>query len=288
MRNGGYRVKINKVTLNIQLKTAETVNLGMWQGAKIRSAIIAAVARRYCDSPRYSECDICKVETCMNKYLFHYKQDKQARMASNPIIVECEFNNEEVWADEFSIKIHLFNPATEYQDDIVEILEQGIYLGTPKIRFQAIEIIEETKVLDISIIDEKSDKTDSLIEINFETPFVTNGKSGVTHQQIIRSCTTRVTSMVNTVGVDYRVPYEKAIEAANKIQLVKVEFNPTVNSKQSTRTNRYDYINGVTGKMVLRGDFSDIYHFLEIASELNIGKECTMGFGKFTVKEVKD
>ena len=288
MRNGGYRVKINKVTLNIQLKTAETVNLGMWQGAKIRSAIIAAVARRYCDSIRYAKCDTCNIDTCMNKYLFHLKQDKKARMSANPIIVECDFNADAVKDDTLNLKIHLFEPATEYKDDIIEIMESGIYLGQPMVKFQALEIKEETKVLDISVIDEKSDKTDSLIEINFETPFVTNGKSGVTHQQIIRSCTTRITSMVNTVGIDYKVPYEKAIEAADKLQLVKAEFNSTMNSKKSTRTNRFDAIHGVTGKMLVKGDFSDIYHFLEIASELNIGKECTMGFGKFTVKEVSD
>lgn len=281
-------MKIVKTTLDIKMKSEKQVSLGVWQGAKIRSALNFAVARRFCDNLEFGKCDTCNIGTCMNKYLFNFKSDKRARMESQPIIVDCDFNDSEVISDTFNIQIHLFYPATEYLDDMLDILKQGVYLGNPMVKFIAEDIQQSDTEIDLDVLkSDAQDMTNTTLDITFETPFITNGKSGVTSQQIIRSCTTRITSMVNTVGVNYTVTYEGANNAASQIELVKCNFSTKHYGKMSSRKSKYSTIHGVVGTMRLHGDFSKIYNYLNIASELNIGKECTMGFGKFTVKVVE-
>lgn len=283
-------MEIRKVTLDITLKTDKPVNLGVWQGAKIRSALISAIARMYCDSLRYGQCDNCRIETCMNKYLFYFKQDRSARMASNPIIIDTMFNEDMIISNEISFKIHVFEPAIDYIEDIIEVLERGVYLGSPSVRFKADNgSINQTEYsFNLADLDEVDDsKSDTIIEINIDTPMLTNSLSGVTPQQIIKNCTTRITSMVNTVGLDYTVQHEIVNEAAKSIKLVKADLKIAENGKMSTRKNKYSKMVGYTGKLVISGDFRNIYPYLKLASNLNIGKQCSMGFGRISIGEDK-
>lgn len=283
----GEIVKIFKTTYDVEMTSEKKVNLGVWQGAKIRSALNSAIARRYCDNIQYEKCDTCNIDTCMNKYMFMFKPDRKARMQSNPIILDCPFNDTEEVSDQFNFKIHMFSPATNYAEDLVDILNHGVYLGNPRVKFSAVNITPTIETIDLDILEnDASDKKDVTIEITFETPFITNAKSGVTPQQIIRNCTTRITSMVNTVGIDYRVPYEDVNEAASQIQFTECSFDNKYYGKQSSRKSKYCMLHGTVGSIKLHGDFSKIYNFLEIASKLNIGKQCTMGFGKFSVRVV--
>lgn len=281
-------MKIIKTTLTVKMQSEIKVNLGFWQGAKFRSALNSAVARRYCDNIQYENCSSCNIETCMNKYLFMYKSDGQAKMRSNPIIIDCPFNDADEISDKFTFKIHMFNPATEYIEDIEDILNDGVYLGTPRVKFTAISINTTVETINLDILEqEATDMQNATVEICFETPFITNGKSGVTPQQIIRSCTTRITSMVNTVGLDYTVEHEPVNLAASSIQFTDCTFRDKYYGKQSSRRNKYTTIHGTVGSIRLHGDFSKIYNFLEVASKLNIGKQCSMGFGKFSVRVVE-
>ena len=68
-------VKIIKTTYDVEMASEKKVNLGVWQGAKIRPALNSAIARRYCDNIQYEKCDMCNIETCMNKYMFMFKSD---------------------------------------------------------------------------------------------------------------------------------------------------------------------------------------------------------------------
>lgn len=280
-------VEIIKLTYDVKMTSERKVHLGVWQGAKLRSALNSAIARRYCDNIQYEKCDHCSIETCMNKYMFMLKSDSKARMQSNPIILDCPFNDTDEVSDQFEFKIHLFTPADNYADDLVDILNQGVYLGNPRVLFKASSIDTTTETIDLDILEQDaSDKKDVTLEITFETPFITNGKSGVTPQQIIRNCTTRITSMVNTVGIDYMVKHEAVNEAASQLKLTECTFEDRYYGKQSSRKYKYCTIHGTVGSIKLHGDFSKIYNFLEVASKLNIGKQCTMGFGKFSVRVV--
>lgn len=280
---------IVQVTLKTKLKSSNTVSLGVWQGAKIRSALISAIARRYCENLRYEACNECNNTTCMNKYVFYFKQDDKARMATNPIIINTEFSDYEVEADNIDIEIKLFYPATEYVDDIVDILESGIYIGVPQVKFNAEpgSVVQVDKTFNIKDLESRYTSKESTFEVKFETPMLTKSLSGVTPQQFIKNCTTRITSMVNTLGFDYQVQHELVNEAARNISIIDANIKDAYYSKMSTRTNRFQKIHGYTGTMKIRGDFSDIYPYMKMASEFNIGKQCTMGFGKFSIQEVE-
>lgn len=280
-------VKIVKTTYDVKMTSERKVNLGIWQGAKLRSALNSAIARRYCDNIQYERCDHCNIETCMNKYMFMLKSDSKARMRANPIILDCTFNDTDEVSDQFTFKLHLFNPATNYAEDLVDILNHGVYLGNPRVLFKASNIDTVTETIDLAVLEQDaSDKKDATVEITFENPFITNGKSGATPQQIIRNCTTRITSMINTVGIDYTVKHEAVNEAATHVQFTECSFEDKYYGKQSSRKYKYSIIHGTVGSIKLHGDFSKIYNFLEVASKLNIGKQCSMGFGKFSVRVV--
>lgn len=282
-------MEIIKLTYDVKMASERKVHLGVWQGAKLRSAFNSAIARRYCDNIQYGRCDHCNIETCMNKYMFMLKSDSKARMQANPIILDCPFNDTDEVSDQFTFKIHLFSPANNYADDLVDILNQGIYLGNPRVLFKASSIDTSYEKIDFDALEhDASDKKDVTLEITFETPFITNGKSGVTPQQIIRNCTTRITSMVNTVGAcaGYIVKHEAVNEAATRVKFTDCTFEDKYYGKQSSRKHKYCAIHGTVGSIKLHGDFSKIYNFLDVASKLNIGKQCTMGFGKFSVKVV--
>ena len=68
-----------------------------------------------------------------------------------------------------------------------------------------------------------------------------------------------------------------------KISDMEVRFNKY--GRHSTRDNKDHNLRGQNGYITITGDLSNIINMIKIASQLNIGKSCTMGFGKFHIEE---
>ena len=73
----GEIVKIFKTTYDVEMTSEKKVNLGVWQGAKIRSALNSAIARRYCDNIQYE-----KLVEMINK-IEAFKQEIETIYAEN-------------------------------------------------------------------------------------------------------------------------------------------------------------------------------------------------------------
>ena len=275
--------RIKKLSVEVQASTS--TNIGEFPGSTLRGALIQAMVYRNCESLRYGKCDTCKDIDCPLKSCFMNEPVNSGHLETNPIIINTDFVRGRTQADRVKFSISLCGDDTSIlAKEFKRILESGLFLGTPKTEFALTSLSEDNSVVDLSILDKVYDEyKDSTVRISIKTPFITNNKDSlaVNPTKVIRALTTRTTAMVRTLGIDYRVPYQQVLEDMEGLELIDHKVQKVSIQRKSTHHTKYQLLHGEIGEIVMQGDFSHIYPFLVIASQLSIGKECTMGFGEF-------
>ena len=291
-------MEIKTAKINVKLEADEFANIGSWDGSKLRGAIIQSVI----DSNKCNgDCEHCSKECLVNK-VFEYKKENIASLVANPYIINGKFEDNVTRKLKFSIV--LFGHATELADYVVKLLN-SLKVNTVdgnQVTFNIVDYSIENSVINTDNLDRVHEEmTNSAVRIVFDTPYVTKAKQwsidaktgekylnyrGVSVESFIRNCTSRVTSMYNAVLDGKHFDYETYLNELDKLEIVDSNIRQKKFSRHSSRTNRDQVRNGDTGNFVLAGDLSKVYELIKFASNLNIGKSCTMGFGKFHVEEV--
>lgn len=283
---------ISITIINAEMQSTNQTNIGEFPGSALRGALIQSMVYRNCESLRYGHCDKCKDTDCPLRNTFVSNAGGENHLEANPIIVNTDFVPDRTLSDRAKFSVILCGDnAKSLKNEITDILNDGIYLGSPKTKFSLTSLSEESDEVDLSILDKTySEYSNTKIKIEFITPFLSKNKikSIDNTEKFTRTITTRVTSMVRGLGIDYRVPYQNIIDNADVIKSVQSNLRKVSIQRKSTRTHKYQLLHGEIGEMVLEGDFSHIYPFIEIASKLSIGKECTMGFGQFKWEVLKN
>lgn len=277
-------MNINYVTLNVEIKSEISGNIGEFPGSAIRGALMQSIVYRHCESLRYGQCDTCKFTDCIMKKCF--KCDLNTHLSTNPVVINTDYVPGRDYSNTLNFSIVLLGEsAISMVSEIKKIVEAGMFIGSPKVEFKATSVTSESGIIDLSILDkEYSEYKDTTFKIKLLTPYISNGKTSIKDrpQKFIKGLTIRVTALVTTLGIDYHVPYELILDVMNTIELVDADISKASIQRKSTNHGKYQLLHGEVGEFTLHGDFSHIYPFLEVASKLSIGKECTMGFGKFS------
>lgn len=275
-------MEIRVAELDITLKAERATNFGTWLGSKLRGAIKNGLVYQNCTNMRLGACDICRHTDCPSKFLFDNIDKSTCRIAINPVILDVDFQDTDIVADTISFKVKLLGHAIMAQDKLIDVLKYGIFLGQERVKFQLDTLNELNYTIDITDLAKPESKAPEEISLVLDTPYVVKAKSGITAESFIRNCTTRITGMVNTLGLDYNVEYQKALDSCKDL-ILRTDVTKQSYKRISTRTHKKQTIGGYTGTLTLKGDLSKVYKYIAIASKLNIGKECTMGFGKFSI-----
>lgn len=279
-------MEIRKLTLSFKLKSTKETNIGIWSGSKLRAALKNSIIHAYCYNMERGACDKCKHMDCANKIVFDASTEDKARMSCNPVIIGCKFSDEDEITDNINVNISLLGKAMMAKQNIIDAFTYGIFLGAERTHFKLDSYTEAMESFNIDKLSESdTSKSDKTITVKFDTPFVTKSTSGLTLESFIRNCTTRITSVVNALEMEYTVEYQKAIDSLCGISLKEIKTQDKYYGKLSSRTKRFNTIHGHSGEMTIAGDLSNVYKYIELASHLNIGKHCSMGFGEFSITE---
>ena len=289
-------MKLNELRINVSLKSDKPTDLGNWCGSQIRGALKNGIAMRCCTSLCYNGCSNCRKLGCVSKKLFDSKPTitsksivNHASHFSNPIIVESEFSDTAVESDTIRITIRLFgSEAIEQKDILMDIMKDGLFTGYPRVKFVATDISETTHEYDLDMLGDKdASANNKKFKLVFDTPYIKRSKHDFSSDQLIRAVTSRVTSIVNGVGLDYEVPFREAFKDAESINIEDVDTKDVYYGRHSTHKKRSEVIHGLTGSITMSGSFVNSMNFFKMCEKLGLGAECTFGFGRFHLEEVK-
>lgn len=273
-------------TLTVEMKSKTPTNIGEFPGSSIRGALINAMVYRNCESLRYGRCDICNDVDCPLKHCFMNKPSNAGYLETNPIFINTDFVPGRNFSDTLNFSITLCGSGNEaIVKEMKRVLESWLMVGTPKKEFSLVNLTESNTTIDLSMLDKEYPEYNSCkVRIKLSTPLITNNKVSVeaSPAKLIKALTTRVTAMVRTLGIEYHVPFEQAISDMGSLEVISKDIKRVDIQRKSTHHSKYQLLHGEIGEVEFSGDFSHIYPFLVIASQLSIGKECTMGFGKFS------
>ena len=279
-------MKFNTSTIVVEMKSETPAYIGEFPGSAIRGALMQSIIYRHCESLRYGQCDTCNFSDCIMKQCFKAKVPSVGHLETNPIIINTDFVKGREYADTLNFSIVLCGDnAIAQKGELMKILNTGMFIGSPKVEFKIASTTETNMLVNLdTLAQEYQEYKNSTIRIHLKTPFVSKNKVALVDkpQKFIRALTTRVTSMVISLGIDFHVPYEQVIETMDNISLTESNIERVDIQRKSTNHGKYQLVHGEIGDFILQGDFSHIYPFLVIASQLSIGKECTMGFGEFS------
>lgn len=279
-------MKFNTSTIAVEMKSETPAHIGEFPGSAIRGALMQSIIYRNCESLRYGQCDTCNFSDCLMKQCFKAKVPSIGHLETNPIIIHTDFVKGREYADTLNFSIVLCGDnAIAQKGELMKILNMGMFIGSPKVEFKVASTTETNMLVNLdTLAQEYQEYKNSTIRIHLKTPFVSKNKVALVDkpQKFIRALTTRVTSMVISLGIDFHVPYEQVIETMDNISLTESNIERVDIQRKSTNHGKYQLVHGEIGDFTLQGDFSHIYPFLVIASQLSIGKECTMGFGQFS------
>lgn len=276
-------IKITDYKINARASTK--TNLGIWNGAQLRSVLKNHAARVDCNNPKMGQCSTCTNRDCLSRKLFDNKSESEGTLLSNLCILDAGFRTEDFKSDEIEFTLKVLG---DQDTRILQLFDKGLYIGMPKTEFKITNIEVHTTEMNVGCLNEKNENAPKKCKLTFVTPYVNKAKSELDLYKIGKSITSRVTSVINANGLGYKYDYNSVNQAINKLRVVSKDIRTTYYSKYSSRTKQLSRIRGYIGSMTLEGDFSQIYNSLKLAEALNIGKEVTMGFGKLQVEEVGD
>lgn len=281
---------INKTTLQVTLKSDHAVNVGKWTSSMLRGAIKSALAHQHCTSLQYENCNKCRYEDCPNKFLFDRKEIGCGTIQANLVILDAPFYDEDETTDTLDFKVIIFENLCDEVDILRELFTSGIRMGKPRVLWHATQFIEDEEQIDFPEYTPNSDKVSSCV-IKFETPVVSNKLLEIkgcklTPENLVKVMTVRLAGISNMAELGYEVPYKQLIEDSKDFVINKTGLSKIQMCRKSTTKNRIDTVTANIGELKLIGKLDSLHPFLKLISNLNIGKECTMGLGKFSVSEL--
>jgi hypothetical protein len=178
--------------------------------------------------------------------------------------------------------------AISSKDDILKCIEL-LYIkdGDNSVEFILESAEEENSIIDIDNTYIKDDAFEnSTVRLVFDTPFITKSYEKLTTKAFLVSCTSRITSMINSTIPGEKFDYHRFLDEADNIKISNHEFYSNKYIRSSTRDNKEHKLNSMIGYVEFTGNLSNTINMLKVASNFNIGKSCTMGFGKFHLETV--
>lgn len=273
---------MNIVKLETTLKAENNIWLPDFLGSTLRGALISRLSKKYCTS-RNLECRQCENHICINKQLFNNWEETQSNNTSaNPIIINAKTLQNP--SNQIELEIILLGSAIIYTEIIVDTLKEGIFIKNKEL-FTATNV--ETSIIDTELIKNKYSSGKIKVELLSETS-IPSSMMSLDFKQLIRAVLIRYKAVGETLGLNMNYSYKELTEAANsKIKLENRNIKTTELIRKSSRTDKKNTVPCIVGELVYSGDFSDYYKYLNIIEYLNIGKWCTMGLGKISIKEIK-
>ena len=276
-------MEITKYTIYVHSKNK--TNLGMWNGAQIRSILKNHSARIDCVNTQLGHCSDCPNTSCLSRRLFDSKYNPDGRLISNLCYIEVPFRTDNLISDNITFVLFVLGKP---EARILEIFNKGLFIGTPKEIFEITDIKADTQDIDISSLEDIVSNTKNRYKLILETPYVYKAKDSIDTYKLGKSITSRITSVINACGIDYKYDYNTVNQGIHNLKIRGSKLEAVYYSKYSSRIHKQSLIKGYIGEIILEGDFSRIYNSLKLVETLHIGKEITMGFGKIRFEEVGD
>lgn len=282
---------INKTILKVNMQATHPVKISRWTGSMIRGAIKSALAYKHCKNIRYENCNKCKYEDCPNKFLFDRKETGSGRIEANLVVLDTPFFENDTVTDNLEFSIIVFENIFDEVGILRELLTEGIRMGEPRVLWQAVKFEESEDTIQIPDYKQNTDKICSC-RVYFDTPVVSNQTSEIkginlTPENFVKLVTRRLAGISNTAELGYMVPYAELIQDASNFAIIHNNLTDIELLRKSTTKNRIDCVKAKCGSIELSGRLESFYPYLKLISNLNIGKECTMGLGKYSVSELE-
>ncbi len=285
-----YKINIPYIKLGISMIPEKKVSLPEWASSTVRGAFGNRILEACCDEGKYN-CSECPY-ICSAGLLYGNAQPDRSEEAVNPYIINCEkdaFDGRKLFFD-----FTLFSDGVETVDDVLAVLNSGLFLGKERIRFDIEEITDLVtgEIIfdgegfykpDVHIMDFKEEKARKIC-IEFATPYKTKLNSkDFKFEQLIRAVLRRVSSVMRLSGEEPGFDYQDLIE---KSAVINTRYRALTNEMLSRYSNRagakMDF-GGFTGVMICEGDLTEFMPLLRAAEILHAGKMCVMGLGKIKV-----
>ncbi|RMB00039.1 CRISPR-associated protein Cas6 [Hydrogenothermus marinus] len=93
-----------------------------------------------------------------------------------------------------------------------------------------------------------------------------------------------IKNRISNVAVNYGTKTEKIFINKSKFEITDLNLKPAPVKKWSNRKKRKMTIPVIEGNFKIKGDLSEIYPYLTMIENINIGKEVNLGLGKVEVK----
>lgn len=274
---------IKRAIISIDMQATNPTTISAWTGSMLRGAIKSAIAYENCKSLRYGDCNRCKHMDCPNKLLFDRKEQGNAKVQANLVVINSDFLESPKVTDKFSFQIELYGDSGAEIRLLTDALTHGVYMGEPRVKWQATNFTVNTDKIELPDFRDQHEK-DGHCKIVIKTPIVSKHMVNFDIMKFIQMCTLRITGIVNSAGIDYHVPFVELKDAAKDSKLTNIKLASNKYRRKSSVKNRIDNVTGVCGEFEIVGNVATLIPFINIASQLGIGKECTMSLGKFNVE----
>ncbi len=251
-------------------------------GSSFRGILGKRLKKMVCIKPR-EECKHCEFrKTCPYTVIF---ETELYLNKPSKYILQPEYSIKEIKEGEkIYLNITLIGNASNYWEFIIESFNTVINLGKERfIKFSGTKnIIEHLNAKDL--LNKKSEKNRVLIKVyptslKFQGKFI---KANEFNKDIfIKS----ILSRISNVAVHYGRKEGKIFIDKYKFETKDENFKPSPMIRWSNRKRKKMIIPAFEGEVVLEGELSEIYPFIHIIENINLGKSTSFGLGRIEIKD---
>jgi hypothetical protein len=198
----------------------------------------------------------------------------------NPFVISAPYPSKCVYkpGDSLKFDITLFGAACDYADDIIAA---AILMGKGKFADTEIDLIGSEPFLEWSDTGAEAIPSCSKITLDFITPttLLSGGKPiyAPDFALLLDSLFGRISAIIDNYGEsEFIVPYSLFA----KKPFIKTEYD----LKQVRINSNSQPINGFTGKVKFCGDVTRYLPYIDLGSQLHIGKKTTRSCGEYIFK----
>lgn len=263
-------------------------------GSAIRGVLGKRLKKMVCIKP-HEECKNCEFnKTC--PYTIIFETEAYLNQPSK-YILQPEYSTKEIKdGDKLYVDITLLGFASNYWEFIIESLNTVIDLG--KERF-----IKQTGIYHYhpfadkyfplkavvprfnaaNFFELKTGKDEVQVKF-YPTSLKFNGnyiKFDEFNKDVLIKA---IVSRISNVALNYGSKTEKIFIDKSKFEITDLNFKPAPMKRWSNRKKRKMIIPAIEGSFKIKGQLNEIYPYLSIIENINIGKSTSLGLGKVEVK----
>ena len=258
-------------------------------GSAIRGVLGRRLKKLVCIKPR-EDCKVCEFnQTC--PYTVVFETQNILNMPSK-YVLQPEYSSKDLKeGDRIFIDITLLGFVSNFWEFIIQSLNTVINLG--KERFIKLSNIYYYHPFDDNYFPLKSDvprfnaynffelktgKSEMLVKL-YPTSLKIRGKfisfNEFNKDILIKSILSRISNVVNTYGsMEGKLFIDKS-----KFEITNISLKPSPMKRWSNRKNKKMTIPAFEGTFQIKGELNEIYPYLTLVENINIGKSVSLGLG---------